>query len=153
MWPAIGVRAVASIGFRPLKEVAAKAAFWSLGIGYLTRFAAHLRYPLLDKASIIEVLLVLVTSILKVSETDAMDIIALRMALVGSNSRFQVDVLEMDDAEAVLDHHDRTTCKDEEKKGDDDICSGKSFCTTYRAKKKELVIELSKGKKKRATKG
>ena len=145
-WPSTMVRAVASSPFKPLKEVAARSAFWSLKIGYLTRFAKFVHIPLPDKANLIEVLIVLVSSVLKISENDAMDIIALRMALVGSNSRFQVDVLDMDDAEAVLDPHDERFARTRRERRTRTYLKAKSSGTTSARKRKSSSSHTPKGR-------
>lgn len=107
------VRAVQKGAWKSVKVIAAESAFWSLKVSFLAKFAALIGCPLPPKPGIVELLLGLVTFVLKVSEDRAMEIIAQRMSLVGSNSRFQLDVLDLDDAESVLDKHDRKVAKDE----------------------------------------
>lgn len=146
-WPP-AVRAMRCSEIKDLTTIAAEAAFWSLGVGFLAKFENLLGMSMRSKSSLLEALLSLVMEILSLGESEALDILAQRMSMMGSNSKFQVDILGLDDAESVLDFHDRKVVKDEKKSADSDVADCRAFRRAFKDKRKEVRLALAKAKSK-----
>lgn len=100
------VRAVVTGQPAPLLPVAASQAFWELDATWLRTLVAHLDVGVAPGDSLLQLLLSLITSILGVDIDAALQIARLRMASAEIESRFQAELLEVDDVHDVLDRND-----------------------------------------------
>lgn len=107
-WLVLGVVCEVTGPAEPLLTVAARHAFWSLGVVFLGMLARHLQLEIPNTRSLFEVCYSMVQQVLHCNDKDCVSIMAQRM---GNDSLDSVtELMELDEAYEVLDFDERTAC-------------------------------------------
>ena len=89
-----------------LKELAARSAWWHLGISDLHNIAKYLKADVKKSDSLFQCLLQLAMHVLKCSEKEAMDIISQRLVQMQAKNDFSQELLDIDEAVNCLEKND-----------------------------------------------
>lgn len=76
---------------------------------------------------------------LKTSDSETLDILALRLTLDAMNDEFAPAILQIDEAIEVLDQHDEKHATDEQKKVGERAVHRSDFATEYRAERRRVA--------------
>ena len=130
-----------------MNVVAAKNHFWDLGITDLQFIAQHLEISIPDKPSLLDVLVVLTTEILQISEDAALDILAPRLnKLTKGHSQTAVDqFMELDEASKLLTREDEEELHKEQEKQREAQDRTMSFLNEFKEKKKAIKAHATTG--------
>ena len=128
---------------QPVKVAAAKKCFWKLTFTKLLRIAKMLKIAVEEGMTLFALLLMMVTTILKIDELEAMSILALRWSDWELELQFHEVLCGVDAAIEVLDFNDHKEVKAEQAQEDSSEEERKAFMRDLNDK----LLELSKAKK------
>lgn len=126
------------VEFKPVLEVAAKRAFWSLDKCWLLSLAGFLGIALPSGATLLEILMALISHILHCSHDETLQLLHQRLASCESKGRWHKDILEVEGCTDCLDKHDIEQFVGEQKAGKQRQQDSEELRCDYKKKVQQL---------------
>lgn len=141
------VRIFSASPVRPLRELAARAGFWTLGKGWLESFAGYIGCPIASGSSHFETWRVVTQAALPdASETDVLDCMERRLVVMHKQvEKSEAQYTDIPDLDDVLEKRDEKKVKGETKSYEVETCNLAEFSTAFREQAAKLRPRPQRG--------
>lgn len=143
MTQAVRIAPVVEHGPRPILEVMALKAFWSMTRTQVVAFAKLRDVAIPDSANLCDTLMAAVQGLLGVEPDDALKIISQRLAVNDLPTTWADEVLAVDEAAQVLERSDAELVQTEQRDMMRKAEEGKAFVQAYRQRKFDVRAEAA----------
>lgn len=131
-----------------LCKVAAKKAFWSLKVPFLTTLANHLGLELSGCSSLCEVVFRMVQGVLGVDDLECANILSLRLARNDISATYSQQITNLDEAIDCMDAHDAKRVKEEQREVENERRERAVFVSEYGVRRRAIDDSRLAGRRK-----
>jgi hypothetical protein len=132
----------------PLQAIACNNAFWLMPESDIEELAEYFEIALPRGSSLITSMVLLITSVLKCDEEQALKYISVRLSHLANDTQFSEALLEFDEAIYCLDIHDHQEMQTTQKTAYNKLCDSKAFSEEFAVERQKRAAGKARAKAK-----